>query len=166
MKYWIIFSVLTSLSVTIFFGGINYERLKHTAALAESQRIAIERFDARQLVFSAQSAKDAALLTAEQSKSEGLQRQLRTRRVVQTCTQLDDTSEPVVTITDDTVRVLSELAAASGLPQDDDHRGYADPDAPVTANTIIEYLGYTIGAYNSCALNYNSQRAKIKISEE
>ena len=166
MKYWIIFSVLTTLSVTIFFGGINYERLKHTAALAESQRIAIERFDARQLVFSAQSERDAALLSAEQSKSEGLQRQLRTRRVVQACTQLDDASEPVVTITDDTVRVLSELAAASGLPQNEYNRGYANPDAPVTATTLTEYLGYAISSYNYCALNYNSLRGKIKISEE
>ena len=166
MKYWIIFSILTSLSVTIFFGGINYERLKHTAELAESQRLAIERFDARQLAYSAQSAKDAALLSAEQSRSEGLQRQLRTRRVVQTCTQHSDTGEPYVIITDDVIGVLSELASASGLPKDDDHRGYADPDAPVTATTLAEYTGYTIAAYNSCALNYNSLRGKIKISEQ
>ena len=166
MRYFVILSVLISLSVTIFVGGINYERLKHTAELAESQRIAIERFDARQLVFSAQSAKDASLLTAEQSRSEGLQRQLRTRRVVQTCTQHSDTGEPLVIITDDAVRVLSELTAASGLPKDEHHSGYADPDAPVTATTLAEYTGYTIAAYNSCALNYNSLRGRIKISEE
>ena len=166
MRYWIIFTVLISLSVTIFVGGINYERLKHTAALAESQRIAIERFDARQLVFSAQSERDAALFTAEQSKSEGLQRQLRAKRVVQTCTQLDDTSEPLVIITDGVVGVLSELTAAIGLPKDEHNSGYADPDAPVTATTLTEYLGYTITTYNSCALNYNSLRAKIKIADQ
>ena len=166
MKYAIAFAVLISLSGLIYIKGIEYERLKQKAALADSQRITIDDFIAKQLVFSEQSGKDAALLSAEQTRSAELSRQLRARRVVQTCTQLNDTSEPVVTITDDTVRVLSELAAASGLPKDQYNRGYADPDAPVAATTIIEYLGYAISSYNHCALNYNSQRTKIDIMQQ